>query len=114
MTETEQKMHESIRSLFEEDLKLLEHKVPTNGIWAVRELLDTGYQGAIRILPSGFAEGEYSLWVDVFQTIYDPVYSNTLVKGSLSEIRDWLGDESHIHEVYECMHHLHELAVQGL
>lgn len=114
MEESARKLQEEIGRLFREDLRLMGGGIPTNGIWSVCKLPDTDYQGAIRVLPSGFTPGEYSLWVDVFETIYDPVYSNTLVKGSLEEIKTWLQDEGHIPEVLNCMHHLYELAREGL
>ena len=114
MTDSEQQMRGKIAELFREDRRLLEGRIPTNGIWAHSELLDTGYQCAIRILPNDLGSEDYALWVDVFETIYDPVYSNTLFKGSLEEIRSWLQDESHIGQVYQCMHHLYDLAEEGL
>lgn len=114
MLSSQQQMYDIIKSLFENDLKLVEKGVPSNGIWTVARLLDTDYQGAVRVIPSEGTVGEYTLWVDVFETIYDPVYSNALKKGNLKKIKDWLSDAGHIEEVYNCMHHLHSLAEEDL
>ena len=110
MEETRVRTYAIIRKLFENDLKLLENKVPTNGIWTVCALPGIGYQGAVRIVPSDFGSEEYTLWIDVFQTIYDPIYSNALAKGSIEDMKTWLREESHVEETYECMHHLYLLS----
>ena len=110
MSEHEKEMQETIRKLFQYDLNLLKEKIPENGIWGVCEIKNTGYHGAIRIIPSRFGSKEYVLWVDVFQTIYDPIFSNSLAKGTLADMRAWLSDQDHVPEVYKCMHHLRMLA----
>ena len=110
MDEYRKQMYEKIEELFQNDLKLIREGIPANGIWTVCPLEDTDYHGAVRVVPTEFGSKAYALWVDVFETIYDPIYSNTMVKGSLTEIRDWLKEESHVEEVYDCMKHLHSLA----
>ena len=110
MKESQISMYEKIGKLLENDLRLLKEGIPANGIWTVCNWKDTDYHGAVRIIPTEFGGSEYALWIDVFQTIYDPIFSNSLEKGSLSQIRTWLQDESHISEVYECMSHLYSLA----
>ena len=112
MKETEKQMHENIQKLFENDLRLLKDGVPANGIWTVCKLADTDFHGAVRIIPTEFGSHDYALWVDVFETIYDPIYSNTLFKGNLAEIREWLKDETNIGEAYACMQRLHGLAAE--
>ena len=110
MNESEQQMQETIGKLFVNDLELLKDGVPTNGIWTVCRFQETDYHGAVRVVPSEFGSREYSLWIDVFRTIYDPIYSNSLFKGSIEEIRAWLKDKGNIGDVYACMCRLHELA----
>ena len=110
MVDRQEEMYGMIRKLFEYDLKLLDEKIPANGIWGVCEIPDSGYHGAVRVIPTHFAGDEYALWIDVFQTIYDPIYSNSLSKGSLQDMKNWLKNEEHIQEVYDCMHHLKMLA----
>ena len=103
-------MNEKIEKLFENDLRLLKEGIPANGIWTVCSWEDTGYHGAVRIIPVEFESKEYALWVDVFETLYDPIFSNSLYRGTLSDMREWLQNRDHIAEVYECMKHLHNLA----
>ena len=110
MKESQVLMYEKIEKLFENDLRLLKEGIPANGIWTVCDWEGTGYHGAVRIIPTEFGSKEYALWVDVFETIYDPIFSNSLFRGKLSEVRQWLQNHDHISEVYECMKHLHELA----
>ena len=110
MKESQVQMYEKIEKLFENDLRLLKEEIPSNGIWTVCNWEDTGYHGALRIIPTEFGSSEYALWVDVFETIYDPIFSNTLERGKISDIRKWLQNRDHIADVYECMKHLHTLA----
>ena len=110
MKESQMQMCEKIKKLFDNDLRLLKEGIPSNGIWTVCSWEDTEYHGAVRIIPTEFGSSEYALWIDVFETIYDPIFSNSLKKGNLSEIRKWLEDKDHIYEVYECMKHLYYLA----
>ena len=110
MNESQALMCEKIEKLFQNNLRLLKEGIPANGIWTVCDWKDTGYHGAVRIIPTEFGSKEYALWVDMFETIYDPIFSNSLYKGKLTDIREWLQNLDHVSEVYECMNHLHELA----
>ena len=110
MLKHENQMYENIRKLFKDDLELLNDDIPSNGIWSVCKIPDTEYQGAVRVISAELGAEQYALWVDVFETIYDPIFSNSLYKGNLKQIRNWLQEESHIQEVSECMQHLMVLA----
>ena len=103
-------MYEKIEKLLQNDLRLLKEGIPANGIWTVCQWEDTGYHGAVRIIPTEFGSKEYALWVDVFETIYDPIFSNSLYRGTQNEIMEWLQNQEHVSEIYDCMKHLHELA----
>lgn len=111
MKDSKMEMFKQIRNLFSENLTLLQKKIPLNGIWSVCSIQGTDYQGAVRVIPSDTEEGIYFVWVDVFETVYDPVFSNTLFKGNLQQVVLWHQNQDNIENVYNCMHHLYELAI---
>ena len=113
MKGSEQKMLGEIRKMCRKDLELLKGEIPRDGIWAYAILEGTPYQCALRVLPAELGKGEYAVWVDVFLTIYDPIYSNTLYKGTPEQVKTWLR-EDHSGEICSCMYRLHHLASQGL